>query len=109
MKKFITIFILALYLTINPIEINYAYADDTYKEGIYTLADLNILPSQLYTVQNISTTNGIKMFVYNENYMVIQTLRLDPNSVKIDVMPLKENYSIVIAGEGEVTITPKSP
>jgi hypothetical protein len=100
---------LVLYLTINPIEINSAYADATYKEGIYTLADLNILSNQSYTVQNISKTNGIKMFVYNENYMIIQTLRLDPNSVKIDLLPLKENYNIVIAGEGEVTITLKSP
>ena len=109
MKKFIATFMLSLYLTFNTIGLNFAYADATYREGIYSLSDLNILPNQVYTVQNISKTSGIKMLVYNENYMIIQTLRLNPNSEKIDALPLNQNYTVVVVGGGEITVTPKSP
>ena len=39
----------------------------------------------------------------------IQTIKLEPDSIKINTITIQPNYIFVVAGDGEVTITPKSP
>jgi len=110
MKKFTILLLIFLCLTFNVIGLKPAFAvAATFKEGIYTLADFNGSPDTVYTIKNVSKTNGVRVFIYNEDYVNMQIMKLEPNSIKIDTIPLQANYTLIVVGYGEVTITPRSP
>jgi hypothetical protein len=110
MKKFIILFLIFLCLFFNIIGLNPTFAvAATFKEGIYTIADFNASPGKVYTIKNVSKTNSVRVFIYDEDYMEMQNMKLEPDSTEIDTIPIQANYILIIAGDGEVTITPKSP
>lgn len=79
-------------------------AENTLKEGIYTAADFDYSPKNLYTIQNVSTEDSICIIVFDENHVELQNIRLNPNSLEYNLIPLKPNYKITILGNGEAFI-----
>ncbi|MEQ8156041.1 MAG: hypothetical protein ABRQ25_14320 [Clostridiaceae bacterium] len=110
MKKFTVLFLIFLCLSFNIIGLKPAFAvSATFKQGIYKLSDFNISPGNIYNVSNVSKTNSVRMFVFDKDYIPIQDVKLNPNSLNIDTVPMTPEYILVVIGGGEVTITPKSP
>ncbi|SHI64722.1 hypothetical protein [Clostridium intestinale] len=108
MKKCIVLFLifLCLFFKTNPSKTVFA-VEASYKEGIYNLADFNISEGNIYSVNNISKTDPVLVLIFDKEYIPIQHIELDPNSTKIDTIPMKPEYLLVVTGKGEVTITPK--
>ena len=110
MKKFTILLLIFLCLSFNIIGLKSAFAvAATFKEGIYTLTDFNISPNNVYTIKNISKANGVSVFIFNEDYVNMQIMKLEPNSIEIDTIPMQAKYILIVVGYGEVTITPRSP
>ena len=104
MKRFITIFLVFLSLSFNIIKVVPA-TTNYFKEGVYKAADLNVSLNNIYKIQNVSATNTVYIILFDENQLVIQSVRLEPNSLKYNLLPLKPEYRIVIIGNGEVYIS----
>lgn len=105
MKKFITSLLILIYLLFNIIVPTYATATNVFKEGVYKANDFNLTDNKNYTVQNTSSKDGIYVLIFDENQIGLQYIRLKPNSDKFNLVPLKNNYRIVILGDGEAFIS----
>lgn len=57
MEKFVTTFLLFLFIFLNTTKIMNSYAENTFIEGVYKAADFNISEGDLYSVSNVSSTN----------------------------------------------------
>lgn len=109
MKKFTILFLIFLCLFSNIIGLKPAFSvSNTFKQGIYNLSDFKISSGNIYIVSNISKTNSVRVIIFNKNYIPIQDVKLDPNSLNIDTVPMMPEYILVVTGGGEVTIIPKS-
>ena len=75
-----------------------------FKEGIYTVSDFVFPEGDTYYVQNISPSDIAYVIVLDENLIAIQVLRLDPKSQKYNLVPLKPENKVIIAGNGQVYI-----
>lgn len=104
MKKFNYIFLILLSLTFSMSSAIPVYAVNVFKEGFYKAADFNFSSSNLYYVQNVSTNNSVYVLLFDENQLLIQSIRLDAQSSKYNLLKLKPEYRIVIVGNGEVFI-----
>ena len=110
MKKCTILFLIFLCLFFNVIGLKVAFAvDATFKEGIYTVANFDASPSNAYIIKNVSKTNSIRILIFDQYNNDIQTIKLEPVSIENDVITIRPNYIIVLVGNGEVMITPKSP
>lgn len=108
MKKFVSICLICICILCNRVEAKSVMAPQkSFKEGIYLISDLNIAPNTNYYVENISPTTGVRVFVFDEEYTTMQILKLDPSSLKTDTVLVKDNYTIVIVGGGEIVIHQK--
>jgi hypothetical protein len=81
-----------------------AFAANVFKEGVYKAADFNFSPDNTYFVQNVSDKDSVHVFLFDENQLEIQSIRLEPQSKKYNLLPLKPNYRIAIVGNGNVFI-----
>ena len=104
MKKFALLLLILICLSFNMINITSAFAANVFKEGVYKAADFNFSQNNVYNIQNISSEHSVYMLLYDDNQLEIQSIRLEPNSSKYNLRPLKPNYRIVIVGNGEVFI-----
>ena len=104
MKRFITLLLIVICLSFNIINAITVLAANIFKEGVYKAADFNFSQDNVYNVQNISSDHSVYVLLYDENQLGIQSIRLEPNSAKYNLRPLKPNYRIVIVGNGEVFI-----
>ncbi|WP_195989991.1 hypothetical protein [Clostridium sp. D53t1_180928_C8] len=104
MKKFITIFLIFTVLISTTFISIPAFSKNTFKEGIYKSTDFNFSENETYFVENISSDYPIFLTLYDENQLIIQSIRLQPNSNRYDLIPLKPSYRISIVGNGEVFI-----
>ena len=104
MKKYTILFLIFLCLLFNMISVTPVFAATSFKEGVYKAADFNFSQDNVYNVQNISSDHSVYVLLYDENQLGIQSIRLEPNSAKYNLRPLKPNYRIVIVGNGEVFI-----
>lgn len=91
-------------LIFNIIKATPAFAVNVFTEGVYKTADFNFSPNNVYNVQNISANRSVFVLIFDENQLAIQSIRLDPQSSKYNLLPLKPNYRILIVGNGEVFI-----
>jgi len=105
MKKYTFLFLIILCLSFNIISITPVFAANTFKEGVYKAADFNFSSESLYTVQNISSSDSVYVLIFDENKLQIQSIRLVPNSLKYNLVPLKPDYRIIIVGNGNVYIS----
>ena len=104
MKKFATMLLILLTLVFSTFIVTPAFASNTFKEGVYKAADFNFSANETYIVQNFSPTYSVYITLYDENQLILQSIRLEPNSDKYNLIPLKPEYRIVIVGNGEVFI-----
>lgn len=110
MKKFTILFLIFLCLSFNIIGLKPAFSvSATFKQGIYKLSDFGISSGNIYNVSNISKNNSVRVYVFDKDYIPIQDIKLNPYSLNIDTVPMTSEYLLVVIGDGEVTITPKSP
>ncbi|SFC99049.1 hypothetical protein [Clostridium uliginosum] len=119
MKKFAILSLFFICLSLNILKITPAaqtnslniskatsvVGTNVFKEGVYKVSDFNLSQNNLYNVQNVSSKSSIYMLIFDENQIGLQYLRLNPNSEKYNLVPLKPNYRIVILGEGEAFIS----
>lgn len=103
MKKFITISLVSLFLSF-IIFTQSVYAVNIFEEGVYKVSDLNF-SNERYTVQNVSETDSIYSQVFDENQIILQSIRLSPKSDKFNLTFLLPDYRIVIVGKGNVYIS----
>jgi hypothetical protein len=104
MKKIIMFLLVLICLSFNIIKATPVFAVNIFKEGVYKAADFNFSPNSVYNVQNISADKSVFVLIFDENQLAIQSIRLDPQSSKYNLLPLKPNYRILIVGNGEVFI-----
>jgi len=109
MKKITILLLIFLCLLFDIIGLKPAFAvATTFKEGMYTFADLDVSPGNAYTIKNVSLKDSVRILIYDEDHKDMQTIKLEPNSIEINAITIQPNYIIVVAGNGEVTIAPKS-
>ena len=110
MKRFVAIFLIFLCLTFSVIRLIPAFAvGNVFTQGIYKLSDFNISNTGIFTIQNVSETEGMYLYILDENQVVMESIRLTPSTQKLDTIPIKPNYIILIIGKGELYFTPKAP
>ncbi|WP_252229009.1 hypothetical protein [Clostridium sp. ZBS15] len=109
MKRFAVIFLIFLCLTFNGVGLVSVFAvGNIFSQGIYKLSDFGIPNTGIFTIQNVSQTEGMYLYILDENQVVMESIRLVPSIQKLDTVPIKSNYIILIIGKGEVYITPRS-
>ena len=74
-------------------------------QGIYTIDELNLSLDIKYTVQNSSFNNRMYIMIFDSKPNLIQSIRLRPQSKSINLKPLKSEYTILVVGDGELTIS----
>ena len=104
MKKFTPLLLILICVSFNIINTTSVLAANVFKEGVYKAADFNFSQNNVYNIQNISSDQSVYVLLYDDNQLGIQSIRLEPNSSKYNLRPLKPNYRIVIVGNGEVFI-----
>lgn len=104
MKKFIFTFLFFLCLLFNINIVPSLAQPRVIKEGVYTLTDLNLSPNTKYTVQNNSFNERIYILIFDSKPNFIEAIRLRPQSKTYNLKPLQPDYTIVVIGEGEITI-----
>lgn len=77
------------------------------KEGVYTLSDFKISTDNLYNITNISSTEDAYIIIFDEKYVIMQSIRLSPNIRSFNLIPLKPQYKLVVLGKTEVYIAPR--
>ncbi|OOM68609.1 hypothetical protein [Clostridium sp. BL-8] len=90
--------------------IRFKFSPDTniFKEGIYNLTDLGaFLENSLYEAQNVSQNKIANVLIFDEDYTLIQSIKLNPNCPKYTLASLKSTYKVVIIGDGDVYISKK--
>lgn len=76
------------------------------KKGFHKVIEVNTSPDATYTVQNTSFNERIYMLIFDAQATPLQGIRLKPQSVKYNLVPLKPGYKIVLIGDGEINISP---
>ena len=108
MKKLIRFLLILICLSFNIIIVTPSLAANVFKEGVYKLSDLNYSSNNLYTVQNISSNNGVYIAIFdNKNTITTQSVKLGPKSLKYKLLPLNTTDRIMIIGDGDVYISPR--
>lgn len=105
MKKLISTLFIFLLLSCNVIS---AFSDNLVQplnEGVYRVGDFIIPLEEINFVQNTSEKEIVYFTVVDENNAVVQSIRLEPNSEKFKVAPLKPGYRIIIVDYGTVVLS----
>lgn len=106
MKKFISVFFILLFLSFTITGATISITSNVFREGVYNLIDYEaILTDKIYEIQNVSTNKSAYIIVFDNNLVILQSIKLDPQSIKYDLTPLKSSYKIVIVGDGDVYIS----
>jgi hypothetical protein len=78
---------------------------NVFKEGVYNLTDFKgLLQDKIYGVQNVSLDKIAYIIILDNNFVILQSIELIPQSIKYILAPLKSNYKVVIIGDGDVYI-----
>lgn len=109
MKKFALVFLFFLCISFNFFRVITFAQNPTnvLKEGVYTLANLRVSPENLYDITNVSSTEDAYIIIFDENYVVMQSLRLSPIIRSFNLVPLQPQYKLVVLGNTEVYIEPR--
>lgn len=106
MKKFIASFLILLCLLSSMIGAIPRPTTNVFKEGVYRLSNLENLPiSKIFYVQNVSLDKEAYLVVYDNNFVALQALKLEAQSIKYNLVPLKSDYRIALIGDGEIYIS----
>lgn len=105
MKKFSEILILFLFLLPNMIIITSNAQQKTIREGDYKASDLNLLPNNNYSVENISTSYSAVVIIFDSNSIIQELINLVPESGTYNLPIINQGYEIMVIGNGEVIIS----
>lgn len=105
MKKFTVLLLILICLSFNIIRSIPAFAAIVVKEGFYTLDDLKLSPNTIYNIQNNSFSDRSYILIFDSNEILQQSVRLNPQSQKFNLVAIEPGYRIIIIGDGEVTIS----
>ncbi|GAA0713644.1 hypothetical protein GCM10008904_28190 [Paraclostridium ghonii] len=105
-KKIIALLLVSCFLL--SLSSNSTYALNLFKEGVYKVADLNFSEENKYIVQNVSQTEGAYLQVFDENQVLVQSIRFPPNSEKFNLVRITPEFRIVIVGAGNIYIYPST-
>lgn len=107
MKRLTVLFLIFLSVTLNMIGWKSVFAiTNTFTQGIYKSSDLIPSKSNAYVFSNISSTDGVFLIILDENQVINQAIRLQPNSQKHVTVSILPDYRVVIIGNGEVYFEP---
>ena len=109
MKKLTILAMMLICLSFNIVVATPISAATVLKEGVYKPTDINYSANATYTVQNVSPNISVYFALFDENQVVLQALKLDPKSPVFNIPPLQPNYRLAVIGDGEVTISEKTP
>lgn len=84
-----------------------ACAVNVFTEGVYKVADLNFSKDNQYMVQNVSKDKTAYLQVFDENQVLVQSIRFNTDSEKFNLVKITPKYRIVIVGEGSIYIYPE--
>lgn len=108
MKKPIILFLIFLCLSFSIIELKSAFAvANIFTQGIYKVSDFGKSKNHIYTIENIRPQDNAYVTILDENLNVIEGVRLLPELPKINTVPVKDNFKVIIIGKGEISISPK--
>lgn len=107
MKKFTIMFLFFLLLafSINTISTVAQPNTQTFSEGFYSISDLKLLPNVAYNVQNVSPVETF-VIIFDGDKKIQQSIRLEGNSIKYAMKPMKNDYRFIIFGSGKLAFTP---
>lgn len=105
MKKFTITFLIFLLIFFSSTKPIHSYAENIFTEGVYKSSDFNFSEGNIYSASNVSSDQSVFIQLFDKNQLLLQALRLDANSPKFSLIPLKPDYRIVIVGDGEVYIS----
>lgn len=104
MKKFNLLFLLLICLSFNISNVSSAFAANVFTEGVYKLSDFNFSKDNIYNIQNTSDSSSVFVAIFDENQVVLQTIKLGPKSEKYNLLPLHPTDRLMIIGDGDVFI-----
>lgn len=102
MKKFIVSLLILLFLSFNMVTVMPLAIGNIFKEGFYKPSDFNLSSKSNYTVRNVSSTDNVYVLVFDKNHALYQSIRMEPNSPKYDLLSIDPDFRIAIVGKGEV-------
>ena len=106
MKKFISVFFILLFLSftiIGPTTPPNPLTSNVFNEGIYKLSSYEVvLKDRIYKIENISKDKSSYVTIYDDDFTPLQSIKLQPQSIKYNLTPLKSNYTLVIVGDGDI-------
>lgn len=106
MKKFMTTFLICLFLLFNVATNVIAIAIAETKvltQGMYSIDSVKLLTGINYKIRNTSAGNSLLM-VIDTNQTIQQLLRLEPNSPEYILKPLKFGDTIIVIGASNLEI-----
>lgn len=106
MRKLAMLFSIFLFLSfsINPPAVKAQPLNIKLSEGVYSVKDLKLMENITYNIQNNSAST-IFMIRIDGNQELMESHRLEPNSIKYNIGPFKVVDKIAILGPGTVNIT----
>lgn len=105
MKKFIAIFSIFLFLSLNMNTMTAVASHKVFKKGFYTLEDLHLSENIVYSIENTSQNNYAFVLIFDSQQIIQQAIRLKPQSQKYTLIPLQYDYTIVLLGDAELSIS----
>lgn len=79
---------------------------NVFNEGIYNLNDFGaLLQNKIYEAQNVSQNKIAYIIIFDENFVILQSIKLIPKCIKYTLAPLKSSYRVIIIGDGDVCIS----
>lgn len=105
MKKYIFVFFIFLFLSISTSTVETIAASGPFPQGFYSLKDLNLMENTNYSAQNVSHNYNAYLIIFDDQERIQESVRLEPQSLKYTLLPLKSNYNILIVGKGELTFS----
>lgn len=76
-----------------------------FSQGFYSIQDLKLMNNVSYTVQNVSQHDKAFILIIDPEQNILEFIRLEPNSIRHCLRPLKYDYTILIYGRGQLVFS----
>lgn len=98
MKRFITVFFIFLFLLFSTSTFTTVAQPKIYSQGFYSMKDLGLLENVSYNVQNSEPYVKGLFIVTDNDQNIQQVIKIQPNSTKNPLIPLKNDYKFIVSG-----------
>lgn len=105
MKRFISIFSIFLILSFYINTLNAFAEPKTFTQGIYSARDSNLLVDTPITATITSSNDRVMIMIIDSNLNIRELIKLGGESTQHVLKPLSYDSSIVIFGNGSVTLS----